>query len=209
MKITWIGHSCFKIEENGFTVVFDPYEDDTVPGLNPVRERANLVLCTHEHSDHNYRAGVVIEKSGENPFVIHEMETYHDEAQGAKCGTNRIYILDDGKTKIAHLGDLGCELTSEQKEQLKNLDILFVPVGGFYTINGTQAAALVKELEPHLTIPMHFRNDEKGFGYQEISMLGEFLMNTDCKTTFENDSIELSTGTEQEIIVMMPANTKI
>ena len=127
------------------------------------------------------------------------------------AGANRKYqygfrVINEKASQNLFIRNL---LIRPKKEQLKDLDVLFVPVGGFYTINGTQAAALVKELKPHLTIPMHFRNDEKGFGYQEISMLGEFLMNTDCKTTFENDSIELVPDNEQEIIVMMPANTKI
>ena len=58
MKITWIGHSCFKVEEAGYRIVFDPYDDGYVPGLGPVRETAEEVLCSHEHGDHNARKRV-------------------------------------------------------------------------------------------------------------------------------------------------------
>ena len=53
MKITWIGHACFKIESDGYTLIFDPYADGFVPGLKPLREKADMVLCSHEHGDHN------------------------------------------------------------------------------------------------------------------------------------------------------------
>ena len=53
MKLTWLGHSCFKMESNGYTIILDPYEDGYVPGLAPVRETADAVFCSHEHSDHN------------------------------------------------------------------------------------------------------------------------------------------------------------
>ena len=55
MLITWIGHSCFRIEKNGHSLIIDPTEDDKVPGISPIREKAGAVLCSHEHSDHNAR----------------------------------------------------------------------------------------------------------------------------------------------------------
>ena len=62
MKLTWLGHSCFKMESNGYTVILDPYEDDYVPGLAPVRETADAVFCSHEHKDHNARAVVTLKQ---------------------------------------------------------------------------------------------------------------------------------------------------
>lgn len=84
MKITWIGHSCFKVEKDGFTIMLDPYEDDSVPGLTPVREKANMVLCSHEHGDHNARNLIEMVDDAENPFHIDVIDTYHDDA---KCRT--------------------------------------------------------------------------------------------------------------------------
>lgn len=70
MKITWIGHSCFKIEEGGYRIILDPYEDNSVPGLGPVRETAEAVLCSHEHGDHNARKRVTLVSGGESPFTV-------------------------------------------------------------------------------------------------------------------------------------------
>lgn len=143
MKLTWLGHSCFKMEANGYTVFWDPYEDDYVPGLAPVRETADAVFCSHEHKDHNARAVVTLKQDQTpSPFTITEIHTWHDEVQGAKRGENCIRIFDDGTYRVAHLGDLGCELEPEQIEQLKGLDAVMIPVGGFYTIDATQAKVL-------------------------------------------------------------------
>ena len=70
MKLTWLGHSCFKVEKGDFIVILDPYADGSVPGLASIRERANLVLCSHEHNDHNYRDGVGLWEAEENPFTV-------------------------------------------------------------------------------------------------------------------------------------------
>ncbi len=55
MKLTWIGHSCFKIENDQCSVVLDPYSPGSVPGLLPAAAQADLVICSHEHGDHNGR----------------------------------------------------------------------------------------------------------------------------------------------------------
>ncbi len=204
MKITWIGHSCFKIEKDGFTVITDPYEDDNVPGYKPLREEANLVICSHDHGDHNARDLVKVEEGKENPFTITYIDTWHDEVQGAKRGPSRIYILDDGENKIAHMGDIGCDLTLEQMDQLRDLDCMLIPVGGFFTIDGLQAAALVKELNPRIAIPMHYRDAEKGFGYPDTDTVDEFV-NTVGDVYFSSGS-ELETTEPQpaQVIVLTP-----
>ena len=119
MKITWIGHSCFKIEEGGYSIVIDPYDDNYVPGLRPVRESANEVLCSHEHGDHNARKRVKPVVGAASPFTVTKIETYHDPQRGALRGPNTIHILSAGGKRIAHFGDLGCALTPEQLDALR------------------------------------------------------------------------------------------
>lgn len=115
LTITWLGHSCFKVESGGYSVVFDPYADGKVPGLKPLRIEADEVLCSHEHSDHNFREAVTLRnRNVASPFRIQEISTYHDEKQGDLRGKSTIHILDDGVFRIAHMGDLGCELPKEQ-----------------------------------------------------------------------------------------------
>ncbi len=94
MKITWIGHACFKIESNGYTLILDPYEDGYVPGLKPLRETADLVLCSHEHGDHNARDLVEITEGKSCPFSITTIDTFHDDVQGAKRGPDTIQIMN-------------------------------------------------------------------------------------------------------------------
>ena len=132
MKITWLGHSCFKVESRGYAVVLDPYEDGSVPGCLPVRETADEVLCSHEHFDHNFRAGVTLRKPEGKPLKVETISTWHDDKNGELRGSNKIHILDDGQVRAAHMGDLGCGLAPEQLEMLKGVDVILIPVGVVY-----------------------------------------------------------------------------
>ena len=107
MKITWIGHSCFKIESAGYAIITDPYEDGYVPGLKPLRESADMVLCSHEHGDHNARNLIKIKEGQKCPFTVETIDTWHDEVHGKKRGPNTIHILEAEGIRVAHMGDLG------------------------------------------------------------------------------------------------------
>ena len=105
ISITWNGHSCFTVEKDGFSIVFDPYGPNTVPGLAPLSLIADMVLCSHEHGDHGYTDAVTLKHSGtKNPFSITKIDTWHDPEQGALRGPNRIHILESNGLKIAHMG---------------------------------------------------------------------------------------------------------
>ena len=204
MKITWIGHSCFKIESAGYTIITDPYEDGYVPGLKPLRERADMVLCSHEHGDHNARNLVEIIKGKQCPFNVEKIETWHDEVQGKKRGPNTIHILEAEGIRVAHMGDLGCELEEEQIQRLQNLDICLIPVGGHFTIDGKQAAKLVQLLKPGLVIPMHYRDDAAGFGFAVISQVDDF---TECMSSVlktGSSSIDTDQMPDAQVVVLTP-----
>ena len=204
MKITLIGHACFKIESNGYTLILDPYEDGYVPGLKPLRESANMVLCSHEHGDHNAKDLIEITEGKSSPFTITTIETFHDEVQGAKRGPDTIHIIDDGSFRIAHLGDLGCELEKEQIEQLKNLDVCLIPVGGHYTIDGKQAAELVHLIQPKTVIPMHYRDDKAGFGFDVISTVEDFVESMDSVTQLDQSSISMDDLPDAQVVILSP-----
>ncbi len=206
MKITWIGHSCFKIEKEDYAIVVDPYEDGSVPGLKPVRENADLVLCSHEHADHNFRGGVTLSGRTKMPFSIEKISTWHDEVKGAKRGNNQIFIIDDGENRIAHLGDLGCELMPDQLQKLWNLDAVMIPVGGFYTIDARQAAGLVRRLKPRIVIPMHYRSDRDQYGYDVIGTVDEFTELMDSVTTIPGSEIETASALRAQVVVLQPKN---
>lgn len=172
MKITWYGHACFKIEAEGGSVIIDPYAPGSVPGLCLPELEADKVLCSHGHSDHNYAEGVKL--SGSEPRIkISAVPCCHDEEQGRLRGDNLISVIDADGLRLAHLGDLGHRLSEQQLEALGRVDVLLVPVGGFYTIDAALAQETVKALKPGVVVPMHYRAE--GFGLASIAPLDEFL----------------------------------
>ena len=208
MKITWIGHSCFKIEEGGYRIVIDPYEDKSVPGLSPVRESAEEVLCSHEHGDHNARKRVTLVPGGTTPFTITKIKTYHDPLKGVLRGRNTIHIFSTAGKRIAHFGDLGCELSAEQIEQLKDLDIAMIPVGGHYTIDAAQAVELVRKICPAHVIPMHYRGENSAFGFDVIGTVKEFTDRMGSAAFTGGSSVDLNALPEEQVIVLTPQNAK-
>lgn len=201
MNITWLGHSCFKIESRGYEIVLDPYQDGKVPGYKPLRVTADQVLCSHGHGDHCGVECVTLREGGKFPFTVETIHTWHDDRQGALRGEDTIHILDDGQCRVAHLGDLGCELTQEQKDRLRGLTALLIPVGGHYTIDAAQAAALADELSPTVVIPMHYRGE--GFGYDVIGTLEAFTaLRTDVKEY--GSTLELTPETAGQTAVLKP-----
>lgn len=191
VKITWLGHSCFKVESKGYVVIFDPYENGYVPGVRLNRQIADLVLCSHEHGDHNARSMVDIREGKPSPFQVQTVFTYHDDKKGALRGENLIHILDDGIFRIAHAGDLGCDLLPEQKETLKGLDVLMIPVGGYYTIDARQAKKIVDVIKPRIVIPMHYKGEK--FGFDVLAFLEDYTNLCDDVMYYDGNTLELTT----------------
>lgn len=130
IQIQWLGHSCFRVECQGYAIVLDPFEPGSVPGLRDIQQTADQVLCSHEHHDHNYRAGVALrEKGAENPFAITAFPSFHDDCGGEKRGPNTIHLLEAGGLRVAHMGDAGCMPSPEILERLQELDAVMLPVG--------------------------------------------------------------------------------
>ena len=206
MKITWIGHSCFSVEEEGYTVVLDPYENGSVPGLKDVNEKADLVLCSHEHGDHNARGNVERLEGNAPAFEVSWLDTYHDDVKGAKRGPNRIHILKSLKTgkRLAHLGDLGCPLTETEAEALQGMDVLLVPVGGFFTIDYLQAADIVQTLNPRIAVPMHFCSDK--FGFDVIDKVDRFALTEDKVRECPYSTIDTDLDYAARVVILTPKN---
>ena len=166
MTISWYGQSCFRLEGKDVSVLIDPFSKDL--GLKTPRLNDNIFLLTHEHFDHNNLEGVspeafVIRGPGEyetKGIFVHGISSFHDNMEGKERGLNTIYVVNFEDMNICHLGDLGqTKLTEEQVEAIGNIDILMVPVGGNYTIDGQQAAEIVSQIEPKVIIPMHYKID--------------------------------------------------
>ena len=208
MKVTWIGHSCFKLEEKGYTIVIDPYEADSIPGLTPVHEKANEVLKSHDHYDHNALDSVEIIEGGESPFKISTIETYHDDSQGAERGKTLIHIFETEDRKVAHLGDLGCELTDDQMAQLADIDLIMIPVGGIYTLDAVQAAQLTVDLNARWTIPMHYRSQESEFGLPELGTVYDYSLRLHDVWVNSIHTLDLNDNYAARVVVLQPQNMK-
>ncbi len=199
MKLTWHGHSCFTLEAGGCTVALDPYGDGSVPGYAPLALTADAVLCSHEHGDHGARDKVTLSGKGCS-IPVEEIHTFHDPERGALRGPNIIRIFSAEGMKVAHLGDLGCELEPEQKEKLKGLDAVLIPVGGHFTIDAKQAKALVDELKPRVVVPMHYR--WPGHGYGVIGPLEDYLELCGDAVKYEGNTLELTRDTPAQTAVL-------
>ncbi len=173
MKITYLGHSCFKFEKDGFALIVDPYKAGSVPGYAPLKETANQVLSTHRHGDHFGLDEVKLAVTRVDiPFDISFIESFHDEEDGAARGCNNVIIVKADGLTVVHMGDIGCELSDEDIDIIKDCDVLLIPVGGVYTVDAKGAKAYVDRIGPAITVPMHYRGE--GFGYDELGTVVEF-----------------------------------
>ena len=176
VKIRWFGQSFFQIETStGTKIAIDPH---LMVQYGRSAVTADIILCSHEHNDHaqvdaieNYekakvfkgtltkgktQSWVKIDKDAAPGIHIRTVGTYHDEEDGLKRGKNSIWIVEVDGLKIAHLGDLGHELSEAQVREVGPIDILMIPVGGIYTLNGEKARKVAADLKPRMyVIPMH------------------------------------------------------
>ncbi|MBU2595622.1 MBL fold metallo-hydrolase [Patescibacteria group bacterium] len=167
MNIIWHGQSCFTIKSRDKTIVVDPF--DKKIGLKEPKLKADILLVSHEHSDHANISIVkkphddlkIISEPGEYEFggvYIQAISAYHDDKNGQERGETLMFTVRLEEMVVAHLGDLGqTELTEGQFEELNGVDILLVPVGGKYTVDGHQAAKIVSQIDPRIVIPMHYK----------------------------------------------------
>ena len=214
MTISWYGHSCFKISNQGghSIIITDPF--DKKIGLTPPRGNADVVTISHDHYDHNNIKAIsgelfVVNGPGEyevKGIRITGISSYHDKKQGEERGLNTIYLIEVDDIKICHLGDMGQEkLTDKQLESIGDVDILMIPVDGVYTLNAREAVKIVKQIEPRIIIPMHYKlpglteklDDVKDF-LKEIGLNGQSTVD---KLTLKKKDL---TGKEMEVVVMKP-----
>lgn len=198
MELIWNGHACFTIKSREGTLVTDPYAPGSVPGFTLPSLTADRVCCSHSHADHG--AAERVSLSGRPcEMEVEQLHTFHDGERGALRGENTIHIIRAEGMKLAHMGDIGCELTEEQAAALTGLDALLLPVGGIYTIDARQAWQMVQQLRPRVVIPMHYRGE--GFGYEVLSPVGEFLALADLPVETVGNSLELTPETPSKIVV--------
>lgn len=178
MDINWLGHSCFRIKGSHAIVITDPYSPNL--GYSLGKHTARIVTVSHQHPGHSYVQGIdgeprLVTAPGEyeiGDILIIGIATFHDAVRGRDKGRNTVYLIEIDEVSICHLGDLGHVLKAEQVEEIDNVDVLLLPVGGVSTIGASMAAEVVRQLEPKVVIPMHYKTQALS---QEFEPVERFL----------------------------------
>ncbi len=181
MVIKWLGHSCFLItSKKGVRIVTDPYAVGGGINYSPIRETADVVLVSHGHADHNNVSAVqgkpeVVKGSGVRTargIQFRGVATYHDGSNGKLRGANIVFCFTVDDIKLCHLGDLGHVLSQIQMDEIGTVDVLFIPVGGSFTIDATEAGQVCDQLNPKVIIPMHFKTPKCAY---PVASVADFL----------------------------------
>ncbi len=182
MEITYLGHSSFKLRGKTVTVVTDPYDSEFV-GLKFPKTQADIVTVSHQHNDHNFTSAVeggpfIISEPGEYEIKgvsVFGYPSFHDEKSGELRGKNIVYLIEIDGLKICHLGDLGGNLSRNIMEEIGTMDVLMVPVGGIVTLGLNETTEFIRQAEPKIVLPMHFKTEGLEKTFDELSSLNDFL----------------------------------
>jgi len=172
VQLTWFGHAAFLITSpDGVKVLTDPYPGNL--GYGSRTFAADIITVSHEHFDHNSVASAdgdpevlrglaggdwaQAEKSLRDVTVYSLGGTYHDGDQGAKRGKNALFIIETGGLRFLHLGDLGQTPTAAVVEKAGRVDVLLIPVGGYFTIDAKEATRVAALFGARVVIPMHYK----------------------------------------------------
>lgn len=217
-KITWAGQSCFHISTSiskdvSADIVIDPFDEKIglkLPSLN-----ADILLLSHNHPDHNHAKGVkgdpfVIDGPGEyevKGVFVQGISAFHDDSQGKERGVNTIYTIEVENIRFCHMGDFGQkQLTDEQLEAIGRCDILMIPVGGKYTINGAEALKIIGQIEPKIVIPMHYALPKLDADIDGVEVFLKAIGKTSIEPV-DKFTVKVSTlpaDRDMEIIVLKP-----
>lgn len=173
-KLIYFGHSCFLIESQDYRLIVDPYAHESVPNLRlPSNLVADMVICSHEHFDHNARQ--LVKLSSKKPMINYfSLPVSHDHQEGMRRGFNNINVINVDGYKVVHLGDTGCIPEAAILLKFKNCDVLLAPINGHYTINPHELKRIVEIVNPRIVVPIHYFNQEMQSGYPDGDMISIF-----------------------------------
>jgi len=214
MRTKWLGHACFLITSaGGVRIITDPYTVGGGINYLPIEETADVVVVSHEHGDHNNVAAVqgkpeVIKGPGTKSargIRFRGIAASHDASQGTQRGSNTIFCFTVDDLRLCHLGDLGHTLSQAQVTEIGAVDILFVPVGGFFTIDAAVASHVCDQLKPKVIIPMHFKTSKCAYPIAgaEDFLKGKKNVRKTIASEVEFQRQDPSTATE--IVLLQPA----
>jgi L-ascorbate metabolism protein UlaG (beta-lactamase superfamily) len=215
MLVKYLAHASFLItSRDGIKIITDPYTAGKGLNYNPIDESADIVTRSHGHDDHNNTRAVkgnpqILTEAGVKTLkgiTFKAVPAFHDEAQGTKRGTNLLFCFKMDDLVLCHLGDLGHPLSPVQLAELGKVDVIFIPVGGFYTINAAEAEAVADSLQPRIIFPMHYKTAKSTYPIAEVD---DFLKGKKNVRRPDSSEVELSRATlpeKTEIWVPKPLN---
>ena len=210
MQIKFLGHSSFLIvDENGTRIITDPYHTGPEFMLADIDESADIVMVSHQHPDHNNVGAIkgnpsVVDSPGAFKGIeFNTVDSYHDGVSGKERGPNLIVVFEVDGIRLCHLGDLGHQLDGQQISEIGRVDVLFVPVGGGFTIDAKGADEVCTSVGARVIIPMHY----KTAGLPFLADVSEFLRGKDNVVESDSSAVELVSSDlpEQTSIVVLKA----
>ena len=214
MKIKWYGHSAFLItSDQGAKIMIDPYEPGAFGGqlsYGKIKDQVDIVLTSHDHADHNYTKDLpgtpqIVKGSGSKTakgISMKGISTYHDPSQGSERGANTIFTLKIDNIQLCHLGDLGHLLSDKELAEIGPVDILLIPVGGFFTIDPKEATRVAEQIKPKIVIPMHFKTAKCGFPIAPVEDFLKGKTNTKRPKASEATFDKATLPQQMEIVVL-------
>jgi len=213
MKIKYLGHACFLMETSeGIRILTDPYQYGAFGAIkySKITDEADIVTVSHEHADHNAVSEVpgeakVIKGPGRHSIMginFYGISTFHDEKEGKDRGNNVLFVIEADNLRILHCGDLGHVLDEEQLAQIGSIDILLIPVGGYFTIGPEEATKIVENISPKVIIPMHYKTAKVDFPIKPVE---DFLRGKESVKKM-GSSVTVELPSEREIWVLEPSN---
>jgi L-ascorbate metabolism protein UlaG (beta-lactamase superfamily) len=215
MLIKYLAHSSFLITSRNETkIITDPYTLGKGLSYRPINESADIVTRSHGHDDHNNTRIVkgnpqILTEAGSKTvkgIAFKAVPAFHDEAGGTKRGTNLLFCFRLDDLVLCHLGDLGHLLNPGQLAEMGKVDVIFIPVGGFYTITAAEATAVAGSLQPRIIFPMHYKTPGSNYPIGEVD---EFLKGKNNVRRLDSSEVEINRETlpeKTEIIVPKPFN---
>lgn len=205
VSIRWCGHSCFEVKGEDVVIATDPFSE-TMVGLVTPDICADIILSSHNHGDHwddnaaekMCKEGTEIIKWESKTFEnikgvrIKGISTNHDDKGGKSRGKNTMYVFTVDDITFCHCGDLGHILTDEQIEEIGQVDVLLIPIGGIFTIDALIASKVVSQLNPKIVIPMHYYHKGMASMFQALGTVDIFLKNKKNVKKFESSEAEIT-----------------
>ena len=215
MKIKWLGHSAFLITSTaGIKIVTDPYTIGNGINYLPIEELSDIVTVSHIHGDHSNISAVkgspvILKEQGSyhiKGIDIKGVQVYHDNTLGSQRGRNLVFCFKVDGVVVCHAGDLGHTLSQGQIDEIGQVDVLMLPIGGFYTIDAREASIIAQSLKPRIVIPMHYKTSSTDY---PISGVQPFLKDRENIRQTDTSEIELTLNDLPQVtatIVLKSAN---